>query len=390
MIPCQRRLFDLPRDVAFFRSAAMAPSLLAVEAAGIAGLKRKRHPWLLGHQQYFTDVDTLRGLFAQLIGASAEDIAVVPSASYGIGTAAANLPVAADQGIVVLAEQFPSNVYPWRAVAAERGARVVTVPRPADLDWTTAVLERIDRTTAVVALPQCHWTDGSMVDLVAVGARCRALGVPLVLDTSQSLGMRPLEVKAIQPDFLVNVLYKWLLGPYGMALLYVAPQHHGGRPLEHNWVNRAGSEDYSRLVNYRDDYQPGARRFDVGERGNFVTVPMAIAALRQMLAWGAANIAETVAPLMRAIGERAAALGLPVPPEGRRVGHMIGLRAPAGLPPGLADRLGAEGVHVSVRGDAIRIGVHVFNDADDVDRLFAALERTFAAAGAARLKTVSV
>src|SRR5437879_1100783 len=73
----------------------------------------------------------------------------------------------------------------------------------------------------------------------------------------------PLDVAAIQPDFIVSVGYKWLLGPLGLGCLYVAERHRDGEPLEENWINRAGSEDFARLVDYRDEYRDGARRYDV-------------------------------------------------------------------------------------------------------------------------------
>ena len=383
MIPCQRHLFDLPEDVAFLRCAAMSPMMDSVETAGTAGLRRKRRPWNVGPKQYFDDVETLRGLFAGLIGASADDIAIVPSASYGIAIAARNMCLEAGQSIVLLAEQFPSHVYAWRELARQRGAEIVTVAKPTDLDWTKAVLARIDERCAIAALPNCHWTDGGLVDLERVGARCREVGCQLVIDSSQSVGMHPLDVRSIQPDFLVNVAYKWLLGPYGLALLYVAPRHHEGEPIEHNWVGRADSQDYAGLVNYRDDYQPGARRYDVGERGNFVTIPMAITALGRINEWGVDEIAASVAPLTREIGERALALGLDCAPPELRVGHMIGLRAAGGLPARLADDLAAGGVYVSPRGDAIRVAPHVYNDGRDIDRLFAILERSLSASAAA-------
>ena len=84
----------------------------------------------------------------------------------------------------------------------------------------------------------------------------------------------------MQPDFLVAATYKWLLGPYSLGFLYVAPTYRDGRPLEFNWIGRTGSEDFASLVDYHDAYQPGARRFDVGERSNIALMPMAVAALR--------------------------------------------------------------------------------------------------------------
>ena len=153
---------------------------------------------------------------------------------------------------------------------------------------------------AIVSVPNVHWIDGAFVDLAAIAARCRELGARLVVDGSQSVGALPLDVGAIRPDFLVTVGYKWLLGPFGLGYLYVDERHHAGEPIEQNWINREGSEDFSRLVDYRDEYQPGARRFDVGQRTSFMLTPMAIAALTQILDWGV----ETIYRELRAITAR--------------------------------------------------------------------------------------
>ncbi len=372
-IPCQKALFDLPDDVAYLRCAAMSPGLRAAQEAGAAGLAHKARPWRLHAGHYFEDVETARGLFAQLIGAAADDIAIVPSASYGIATAAANLPLAPGQSIVLLAEQFPSNVYAWRELAKANGGRVVTVARPSDDDWTAAVLEAIDDDTAIVTLGQCHWADGGLIDLTAVAARARQVGAALALDVTQSAGVSPLSVAELDPDFLVAVTYKWLLGPYSFGFLYVAPRHQDGRPIEHNWVGRANAQDTNNISDYVDAYQPGARRFDVGERGNFVSIPQATAGIRQILDWGVDNIAHTIAPMTAEIGARATDLGFRVPAADRHVGHIIGLRMPGGLPADLNDRLSSAGVYISIRGDSIRVAPHLYNDAGDIDRLFEVL-----------------
>jgi selenocysteine lyase/cysteine desulfurase len=289
-------------------------------------------------------------LFAELIGATADDIAIVPAASYGLAIAAANLPLAAGGRVLLLAEQFPSNVLIWRDLAARQGGEVHTVARPPDGDWTAAVLAALDERVAIAALPHCHWTDGGLLDLAAIGERCRAAGSALVLDVTQSAGALPLDLAAVRPDFVVCAGYKWLLGPYSLGYLYVAPQHQGGRPLEHNWIAREASEDFARLIDYQDRFQPGARRFDVGERSNFALLPVAIAGLEQLLAWGVADIATTLAARTAAIALQAAGLGLTASPPALRAGHFLGLRFPRGLPDGLPERLAREQVHVSLRG----------------------------------------
>ncbi len=373
-IPVQRDLFEIPAGVTYLNCANMSPQLRSVTATGLESVKSKASPWELTPVDWFSDVEKLRALAAQVLGAEAEAMALIPSASYGIAIAAANVPVGRGQSLVLLHEQFPSNVYAWRELARQRDARIRTVRREPDGTWTQAVLEAIDAETAVVALPNCHWTDGSLIDLVAVGAKARSVGASLVVDASQSLGAYPLDVARVQPDFLVSVGYKWLMGPYGLGYLYVAPRwRERGRPLENSWLSRAGSEDFARLVDYRDEYKSGARRFDMGEATNFVLAPMAIAALTQVVAWGVSNIQQSLAVLTEMIARKAAELDCAPLPAEHRVSHLIGMRMPGGISAELGQRLAAARVYVSIRGDALRIAPHLYNDESDIERLFSVL-----------------
>jgi selenocysteine lyase/cysteine desulfurase len=372
MIPCQRDLFEMPDDIAYLNCAYMGPVSQRARAAGEAGLARKTQPWRITARDFFTESEETRALFARLVGADAEGVAIIPSASYGIAVAAANLPVAAGQRILTLAEQFPSNIYVWRDVADRTGATLVTIPRPSDYDWTSAVLAELDERTAVVALPNAHWTDGGLVDLARVGERAREIGAALVVDGSQSVGAYPFDVQAVQPDFLICVTYKWLLGPYSLGFLYAAPHRREGRPLEWNWITRADSEDFAGLVNYRDEFQLGARRYDMGERSNFALLPVAKAALEQLLEWGVEEIAATLRVTTDEIASRAAALGLKTAPSPLRASHLIGLRAKK-LPADLPRRLAESQVYVSVRGDSMRVSPHLYNTPADINRLFATL-----------------
>lgn len=375
MIPCQRHLFDIPADVAYLNCAYVSPLMRKVREAGQAGTRRQSRPWEILPMHFFDESESARELFARLIGAGADDVAIIPAASYGVALAAANLPLERGQKVVILHQQFPSNVYAWRQLTRERGAQLLTLPRPGDDDWTALVLEHLDEGVAILGLPHCHWTDGAMIDLARIGERCREIGAALVVDATQSLGALPLDVGEVRPDFLIAPCYKWLLGPYGIGFCYVAPRHQEGRPLEYNWQQREMSEDFPNLVNYRDRYQPGARRYDVGARGNFHLMPMAIPALRQLLEWGVANTQATLRARTDRIAERAAALGIRALPRGLRAGHYLGLRFPGGVPEGLAGRLAEEKVYVSGRGrEAMRITPHLWVNDNDEERLFAVLE----------------
>jgi selenocysteine lyase/cysteine desulfurase len=194
-----------------------------------------------------------------------------------------------------------------------------------------------------------------------------------VVDASQSAGALPLDVGTLRPDFLVTVGYKWLLGPFGLGYLYADPAWHEGRPIEENWINRAGAEDFARLADYPAAYQPGARRFDIGARSAFELTPVALAGLEQIHAWGVADIAATLGAITAPLQALAAARGLEAPAE--RGPHILGLHGPERRRRDLLAALGAAGVHVGVRGSALRISPHLHTSDEDTAKLAAALER---------------
>lgn len=372
LIPNQRHLFDIPEELAYLNCAYISPSLKSVTKAGWRGITRKRRPWTIKANDFFDESEEARSLFAQIIGASPNDIAIIPAASYGIAIASLNLPVGKNQSVVVLEEQFPSNYYGWLGKIQKSGGNLVIVERSPSTSITSKLIENIHEKTALVAIPNCHWTDGALVDLMAVSKRCKDAGCALVLDLAQSAGVLPFSVLEIDPDFIVAPSYKWLLGPYSLGFLYVAPRWQDGTPLEHNWIDRANSEDFTGLVNYREQFQPGARKFDVGERSNFALMPMVVTALNQLLDWGVNNVNETLSKLTCQIGERAEAIGLNVAPPNKRSSHLMGIRFPEGVPKTLLESLAKWNVHVSVRGNSIRISPYLYNNNDDIDRLFEA------------------
>lgn len=373
IIPCQRHLFDIPREVAYFDCAKMSPLLDATVAAGAKGVARKAHPWEVNAPDFFDESEAVRSLFARLIGASADNVAIVPSVSYALATAAANVEVKPGQKIVLLAEDFPSVALTCMDLARRMGATLITVERPADGNWTPALLDAIDADTALVCSPHVHWADGGIVDLAAVGARCRQFGAALVLDTTQSLGALPMDLAAVDPDFMVATSYKWLLGPYSLGFLYVARRRQQGRPIEQAWIARAGAHDFRRLIPYQEAFEAGARRFDMGERSNFALLPVAGAAMAQLLQWGVANIAETLGAVTARLSARLAEKGVSALRSELRGPHFLSVQFPSGLPDGIGARLAEANIHVSLRGDRMRITPHLYNDEVDEERLIAGL-----------------
>ncbi len=377
-LPSQRSRFEIPADITYLNCAYMGPLSDRVLAAGVEGLGRKCRPWEIVPDDFFTEIERARELFARVVGGDSEGVAMLPSVSYGMACAARNLSVDRGSEIVVLEEQFPSNIYIWRDLARRSDAALITVPRPDDGNWTRRVLDALSDRTALAAVPHCHWTDGTVLDLTLLGDELRKRGAALVIDGCQSVGALPLDVRAVQPDFLVTASYKWLLGPYSHGFLWVAPQWRQGEPLEQNWIARANARDFAALVRYTDQYAPGARRFDVGEVSNFGLLPATLAALEQTLEWGVDTIHQTLLQHTAKIAERAAELGLGVAPPMNRSGHLIGLRLGGRDPKALAAALAEARVFVSVRGDSVRVAPHVYNDADDIERFLEVLAAALA------------
>jgi len=234
----------------------------------------------------------------------------------------------------------------------------------------------VDERVTIASVPNVHWTNGALVDLQRVALALREAGSAFIIDASQSLGAMPLDVAALRPEAMVAVGYKWLLGPFSLGYLYLDPGLHNGEPLEENWILRAGSDDFSALSDYQDEYLPGARRFDVGQRTNFQLTPMALAAIQQLLDWTVPRVAATLQARTDEIAARAEGLGLTAPPSDARAPHMLGLE----LPPAAARRVVAalteSKVIASVRGPSLRISPHLHNNQEDVDRLLDAVAST--------------
>ena len=326
---------------------------------------------------FFADVQAVKEEFARLIHCGEPGrIALTPSASYGVATAAANLPVTAGRNIIVVEGQFPSNYYAWDVLCKQRNAELRVVPRPSEDEadtWSERVVEAVDSNTAAVAIAQLHWADGTLYDLQAIRTRTDEVDAWLIVDGTQSLGAFPFDVRKIRPDALVAGGYKWLMGPYGCGYAYYGERMDDGRPIEENWINRAGSDDFRNLVNYRDDYRPLAARYSVGEHSNFLIAPMQVAALQQVNGWTPEGVQEYTAGLWSATRDLFERRGVTIPEQ--RAHHLVGLRLPGHID---QDRLVTEidrrGLTVSYRGDKMRVSPNVYNTPEELAELAGALK----------------
>jgi selenocysteine lyase/cysteine desulfurase len=354
----------------------MSPLMKSVEEAGIKGLKQKKHPWEITGEDFFNDTEELRNEFARLINVSESNrIVTIPSVSYGFANVANNLELTEEDEILVISEQFPSNVYPWRRTVQESGAHIITITPPQTTEnrgklWNEYILQSINTDTKLIACGNIHWADGTLFDLKAIRQKANEVGALLVVDATQSLGAIPFDVQEIRPDALIAAGYKSLMGPYSIGLAYYGPAFDDGTPVEENWINRFESENFANLVNYNDAYQPGALRYEVGEHSNFILVPMMLEALRQVNEWGAENVRQYCNELVKGPAEKLRSAGFIIEKQEFRASNLFGVRLGEHHDMNeIKAKLQSKNIFVSYRGDAIRVSPNVYNDTEDLNKL---------------------
>jgi selenocysteine lyase/cysteine desulfurase len=375
----QRHLFQLPDDVHYLNGAYMSPLMKSVEEAGIEGMQRKRNPSGIAPADFFEDSVTVRSCFAQIVKCRPEQIAIIPSVSYGLASAMRNLPVDIGQTAIVVGDEFPSDYYAVEAWCKDNDKRIQIVKAPEVTQqrgerWNQAILESINVDTAVLVLSSIHWTDGTIFDLRAIGQRCREVNARFIVDGTQSVGVMPIDVGAYNIDVLICAGYKWLLGPYSIGVAYYGGFFNEGSPIEEAWVNRSNARDFSALTLYTNEYTPGAGRYNAGEYGNFILVPMLAASLKQILEWDIVNINAYCRSLTQPLAAWLVGNGYTVEDDQARSPHIIGVGMPAALDMDKVVRqLQERKIYVSRRGKAIRVSAHVYNSQKDTDALVDAL-----------------
>jgi selenocysteine lyase/cysteine desulfurase len=252
------------------------------------------------------------------------------------------------------------------------GAEFHVVDKEAGQSWADALLDAIrdlgDR-IGIATLEGHHWASAEFIDLELVIPALRDVGAKVVLDLTQTIGGCPIDISRLAPDFMVTAGYKWQFCPYGVAFLYVDDRYLDGVPIEEPWMSRAGAEDFSRLADFTDAYQPGARRYDVSEKSSFSNIAGALAALQKLDKWGITNISESLATTNARIADILTGHGFETMPAEDRAPHFQGARLPATDPRKLAEQLVGNNVFASVRGDYLRIAPHVYTDQTDLLRL---------------------
>ena len=250
--------------------------------------------------------------------------------------------------------------------------------QPIDGDWTSAVLAAIERPgaprLALASISSVHWSDGGVIDVEKVGAALKRQSALFLIDATHAVGVIAMDVAKLDPDFVIFPTYKWLLGPYGRAFIYIAKRHQNGIPLEQTGFGRREIRSDAEIYFTDVNYVAGARRFDMGERDHFISMEMAAIGMEMMAEWGADAVAERLKMLTDRIAEGLGGTKVRLMDAKFRAPHILSLGFAGGLPGGLIEGLAADGIHVAARLARMRVSPHVFNDEEDADRFVAALK----------------
>ena len=275
---CQKQKFILTGKKTYLNCAYMSPMLKKVEKAGIRGIHLQRKPEKIMPEHFFNNIREIKGSFSKLINCKNPDrIAYVPAASYGLANVTNNIELKKGENIVVVGDQFPSNVYPWMNLTKKYQGDLIFVLKDNTSNnpgrkWNEDILKAINKKTKVVSMGIVHWADGTIFDMKKIRKKTKDNNALLIIDGTQSIGSMPFDLDEIQPDALVCAGYKWLMGPYGSGLAYYGKYFDQGKPIEESWINRKGSDDFSNLINYQEEYAKYAKRYSVGQQSNFINV----------------------------------------------------------------------------------------------------------------------
>lgn len=380
MLQCQSDSFLLPADVSYLNGAYMSPNLKRVEQVGMDSVRRKSNPTSISADDFFTPVEHVKSLFAELVSAdSYAKIAIMPSVSYGMATVAANAGLKEGDEILMIEEQFPSNYYCWKHHADRVGAAIKIIKAPNSEtrgeDWNAALLKAINPLTRVVTLPIVHWSDGTLFDIKSMTTKAHEHDALVCIDGTQSIGAMPFSLVDIPVDALICASYKWLLGPYSLGCGYFGEAFDEGTPIEFSWMNRLNSQDFTGLVNYQENYKSHAHRYDMGQSSNFVNMPMLKESLTQLLEWTPQNIEAYCHEITHDALACLSSTFMIEDPQ-RRANHLFGIRpAHANKMSAIKTSLQKQNISVSYRGDSIRVSPNVYNSKAEIDRLVECLNQ---------------
>jgi len=316
-------------------------------------------------------VETARHLGARLLGADAEEIAVIHNTTEGINAVAEGFPWRPGDNLVTLSSEFPSNLYPWLNLAG-RGVETRQVAVQNERVALAAVERACDSRTRVLAVSWVGYMTGWRNDLVQLSEIAQRNKAFFFVDAIQALGMFPLDVREVPIDALAADGHKWLLGPEGAGLFYLRKEHFGLlRPTGVGWNSVRHSGDFTNTVL---DLKADASRYEGGSHCLAAIAGFA-RSLRMIVDVGPENISQRLLDVTDRLCERLSRAGLPVAScrEGERRSGIVAFDVPGRDPLELKKQCKARGVIVNARAGRMRASPHVYCNEPDMDRLIEAV-----------------
>jgi cysteine desulfurase/selenocysteine lyase len=360
----------------WLNAASMGPLPERARAAVEAYNRRRSDIHSMRGEDFEPVLARARNAAARLVGADADEIALLPNTSHGINLAALSLPLEPGRRVILSDREFPANVYPWLALRETRGLHVDVIPTDARGNPDEArLLEEIVRgDVGILAISAVQFTSGWVADLDALGRACRAHGAFLVVDAIQAIGQMPVDARASHVDVLATGCHKWLCSPFGTGFTYVRRELiERMEPRVVGWTAMAASADLERVLDYAPGWVEGARRFEVATQPWQDYAGMAQAA-ELLLEAGPARIREHVLalldPLAAWMEERGMEIASDLRPE-RRSGIFAFTMPDAA---GAYRALHRAGVGCVLREGAVRLSPHLYNQPEDMGRVMDVLD----------------
>jgi len=362
-----RKLFPVTKKYIYLDHAGVSPMSLRVTEAIDAFLAESASGGAFHYPSWGLRVAACRNNCAQLLNAEPDEIAFVKSTSHGLSIVASGLDWKPGDNILIFEKEFPSNLYPWMRLQA-KGVQVRVIPSKNERVLLKDIEQLIDKRTRLVALSAVQFSNGFRIDLHKLGELCHARNVLLCIDAIQSLGILPMDVKALHIDFLSADAHKWLLGPEGIGIFYcrsgLAEQLD---PPLIGWksVQNESDFDHANLL-----LKTGALRFEEGSM-NLLGIFGLNAAIELLFEAGITKIEQRVLDLGDLIIEQATNRGFEVAtplPRSERGGN-ITVRGTFD-PVKMRDALRGKGIMINARGGGIRVSPHFYNTEDEIRKVF--------------------
>ena len=373
-----RERMPITRKWAYFDHAAVAPLPQPAREAISQWLVEATEEGDTAWQNWSRRMELLRQTAAAMIAADPAEVALVPNTTTGISLVAEGLPWQPGDNVITLANEFPSNIYPWMNLQS-RGVETRMVPVDGGRVELARIEDAIDARTRIVTVSWVGYASGWRIDPAEVAALAHRRGALLFLDAIQGLGVFPLDVQASGIDFLAADGHKWMLGPEGAGLLYIRREHLDRlRPMNCGWHSVLAGSRYDRI---EFNLKPAAVRYEGGSQ-NMVGFTGLNASLEMLRDLGVGPTASPVADRVLEIADYAVAklraLGLPLvsPHEGNHRSGIVTFQTPHVAPQDIRQSLFTAGIAVACRGGGIRLSPHGYAVEEEVDRLAEVLRQT--------------